>query len=44
MTEVSISKKSHQTRNEDIDQADDWKDECLEYFFNNKIWLPDFVR
>ena len=44
MTDVSSSKKSHQTKNEDIDQADDWTDECLEYFFNNKIWLPDFVR
>ena len=44
MTDVSISKKNHRTQNEDIDQADDWTDECLEYFFNNKIWLPDFVR
>ena len=44
MSDGSISKRSHQTENETIDQDDIWTDECLEYLFNNKIWLPDFVR
>ena len=24
--------------------ADDWSQDCLEYFYNNKIFFPDIVR
>ena len=44
MSDGSISGISHLTDNENIDQADDWGPDCLEYLFNKKIWLPDLVR
>ena len=25
------------------DAADDWSQDCLEYFYNNKIFFPDIV-
>ena len=31
------------TENQNKGKSDCWSEECLEYFFNNKIWLPDFV-
>ena len=35
--------KSDQNENQNMGKSDCWSEECLEYFFNNKIWLPDFV-
>ena len=43
MSDRSLSKKC-QDESENFDEADGWTQECLEYLFNNKIWLPDFVR
>ena len=37
-------KKCPQSDNEKMYKADDWSDECLEYLYNRKIWLPGFVR
>ena len=42
--ENSLSQQSRQTENENFAEDDDWSQDCLEYFFDNKIWLPDFVR
>ena len=39
-----MSEHSRQNENENTDEGDDWSQDCLEYFFDNKIWLPDFVR
>ena len=44
MSNSSISKKRYQTENSNIDKPDDWTEEDLQYLFNQKIWLPDFVR
>ena len=43
MSDPSLSKRC-QNESENFDEADGWTRECLEYLFNNKIWLPDFVR
>ena len=40
----SISNESSQTENGNMEQADCWSQESLEYLFDNKIWLPGFVR
>lgn len=39
----SISNESSQTENGNMEQ-DCWSQESLEYLFDNKIWLPGFVR
>ena len=36
--------QSRQNEDENIDEADDWSQDCLEYLFDNKLWLPGFVR
>ena len=38
-----ILQKSHKAATENTDHNDDWSQECLEYLFDNEIWLPDFV-
>ena len=43
-TDHSISKRTRQTENKSMEEADEWSQECLEYLFDNKIWLPVFVR
>ena len=40
----SISNESSQTENGNMEQADYWSQESVEYLFDNKIWLPGFVR
>ena len=37
------SQKTHQAAKRNKDHNDDWSEECLEYLFDNEIWLPDFV-
>ena len=39
-----MSEQSRQNENENMDEVDDWSQDCLEYLFDNKIWLPGFVR
>ena len=41
---ISISQKIDQTQHGNLNEADDWSEECLEYLFDNKIWFPSFVR
>ena len=33
-----------QDTDENMEEPCDWSQECLEYFYDNKIWFPDFVR
>ena len=40
----SMSQQSRENENENIDEVDDWSQDCLEYLFDKKIWLPGFVR
>ena len=42
--ENSMSEHSRQNENENTDEGDDWSQDCLEYLFDNKIWLPGLVR
>ena len=37
-------KESHKTEDENMEQAAEWSQECLEYLFDNKIFLPGVVR
>ena len=39
-----MSEQSRQNENGNSDEVDDWSQDCLEYLFDNKIWLPGFVR
>ena len=39
-----MSEHSRQNENENTDEGDDWSQDCLEYLFDNKIWLPGYVR
>ena len=41
---TSISENTDETQHVNMNVADDWSEECLEYLFDNKIWFPDFVR
>ena len=41
---TSISENTDQTQHANMNAADDWSEECLEYLFDNKIWLPGLVR
>ena len=41
--DTTIFEESQDT-DENMEQPCDWSQECLEYFFDNKIWFPDFVR
>lgn len=40
----SISQEYHRAQNMDMDQNEDWSEESVEYLYENKIWLPGFVR
>ena len=37
-------KSTHQTEIKRMNEADEWSQECLEYLFDNNIWLPVIVR
>ena len=39
-----MSEDSRQNENENTDEGDDWSEDSLEYLFDNKLWLPGFVR
>ena len=39
-----MSEHSRQNENENTDEGDDWPQDSLEYLFDNKLWLPGFVR
>ena len=39
-----MSEHPRQNENENRDEDDDWSQDCLEYLFDNKIWLPGIVR
>ena len=41
---VSPLKKNIKKKKLEVeDAADDWSQNCLEYFYNNKIFFPDIV-
>ena len=42
--ENSMSEHSRQNENENTDEGDDWSQDSLEYLYDNKIFLPGFVR
>ena len=44
MSDISISTKNQTIVDKNMVKTDDWSNECLEHLYNNKIWLPDFVR
>ena len=36
--------KSQESESAIMSKPDDWSQDCLEYLFDNKVWLPGIVR